>query len=140
MGDKLRPRLGIDPLHSAESAARKKGNAMDGHQMLAHESEFTVCVLGKGEDFVLVPVSGDASSGETLCEYAAARGFSYCGCMGVVNGKAAAKSLPDLDSAFTMMHAAFAFASLAADRLKRPEGGDFVEWANRLWSLPDPRD
>lgn len=111
--------------------------AMDATERLVADSEMSAAVLGKGREFLLVDLSGET---DAAMEAARARGFSYCGCLAVVNGQATARPEPDADSTLTMLYAALAFAHLVGDRLMPPQPkSDSVEWLTRLYALPDTR-
>jgi hypothetical protein len=110
---------------------------MDAHEQLAFDSEICMGVLGRGGDFVLVrlaPIDEEATAA------ALAKGFVYCGVLGVKDGQA--KCEPHPDAVYTMMLAGLEFARLVAERL-RPEAqpkGDGVAWIASLYQLPDTRD
>ena len=103
---------------------------MDAQQRIAHDCDRSVAVLGKGEDFVLVPLDGPLDA--ALTKRAEERGFCFCGVMGLEDGLPVAKCEPGPDTAVTMMHAALVFAQ----QVKGPD----VDWLERLWQLPDPRN
>jgi hypothetical protein len=105
---------------------------------MARESEISVAVLGKGGDFVLIRLDGEIDASAT--DAALARGFSYCGVMGVKNGQASVRCEPNPDAAVTMLHAALAFGTQVAERLRPQPEGDGVEWLERLYQLPDTRE
>jgi hypothetical protein len=113
---------------------------MDAHEQLAWDSEagVSVAVLGKGEDFVLISLDGQIDEAATAT--ALAKGFSYCGVLGIKNGQAAVKCEPDSNAVYTMMHAALAFAAQVAERLREKPKGDAVEWLESLYRLPDTRE
>ncbi len=110
---------------------------MDATERLVVDSEMSTAVLGRGSEFILVDLSGET---DAAMEAARARGFSYCGCLAVVNGQATAQPEPDADAMLTMLYAGLAFAHLVADRLTPPQPkSDSVEWLTRLYALPDTR-
>lgn len=106
-------------------------------ERLVSESEVSFAVLGKGRDFVLVALHTDTAEDATQMAEARSRGFFYCGVLGMRDGQPSAECSAS-DAAFTMMHAALAFAQEMAGQL-RPKD-DSVQWLTRLWELPDPRD
>lgn len=110
---------------------------MDAPERIAMTGEVSVAVLGKGADFVLIDITGPIDDAATTA--ALAKGFSYCGVMGVKDGEAGVKCEPNADAAFTMMHAALAFASQIAGRITEKPKGDSREWLERLYTLPDMR-
>jgi hypothetical protein len=110
---------------------------MDTQERMVMESEVSAAVLGRAGEFILVDLSGET---DAAMEAARARGFSYCGCLAVVNGQATARPEPDADAMLTMLYAGLAFAHLVADRLTPPQPkSDSVEWLTRLYALPDTR-
>jgi len=110
---------------------------MDATEQLVFDSDIAVGVLGKGGDFVLVPLDGAI---EAAMEAAVLRGWNYCGCYAVTKtGQPGVRCEPDPDSIFTMMYAALAFAQLVAERLRPKPKGDGVEWIEALYRLPDTR-
>jgi hypothetical protein len=108
---------------------------MDASEQIAWSSELAWAVLGKGAEFVLIDLTGPIDDATTAT--ALAKGFTYCGVMGVKDGQAGVKCEPTLDAAVTMTHAALAFAAQMAGRTE-PKG-DSLEWLERLYMLPDPR-
>jgi len=110
---------------------------MDAQEQLILESEIAMGVLGKGDEFILVPLDGPI---EAATMVAVARGFVYSGTFTVTkHGESAALFEPDLESAHVMLCASFAFARLIADRLRPQSKDDFAQFAERMWSLEDPR-
>jgi hypothetical protein len=113
---------------------------MDAQHQLIFESQISVGVLGKGEDFVLIPLRGDGTPfDEAEVDAARDRGLEYCGVLGLKDGVPGAKCEPNPDCIYTMMHAGLAFAQLVADKLRPKPKGDAVDWLTRLFELPDTR-
>jgi hypothetical protein len=110
---------------------------MDAHETLVVESEISVAVMGRDEDFVLIRLQGEI--GEDLTSQGREKGYAYCGVLGVKGGQAGAKCAPNPDAVYTMMRAALGFAQLFADRLKQKSQGDAVGWLTALFGLPDTR-
>lgn len=112
---------------------------MDATQKLVFDAEISVGVLGKGESFVLVPLTEPGPLPQAVLDGAKRRDLAFVGVLGVVDGEAFARCEPGVGAIYTMMHAALAFAQQVADRL-RPRGNG-VGWLDleRLWELPDPR-
>ena len=109
---------------------------MDAHEQIVWDGEVAAAVLGKGEDFALLFLNGPLDDATT--KNALDRGFSYCGVLGIIDGRCAVKCEPRPDAALTMMHAALAFAQQVAELL-RPRG-DSVEWLDALYCLLDTRN
>jgi len=110
-------------------------------EKLAATAEICAVVLGRGGDYVLVRIDGDAPVDTALTATAAAKGFAYCGTLGIVDGKPAAECEPNMDAAFTCTMAAFEFARMAAPQIRMTAVAedDFRQFAESLWSLTDPR-
>jgi hypothetical protein len=105
---------------------------------LMQQSEFTVIVFGKGEDFVLLQANGNDEDSElSEAEDAGRRGMKFCGVLALTNEGPKADIAPDnLSAVHTMMFAEAAFVRVV-DRLKPKD--DSVEWLTRLFVLPDTR-
>ena len=116
----------------------------ESQRQLMLESEFTVIVFGKGEDFVLLRANGDDNDSDVSgAADAAQRGMKFCGVLALTqDGQPKADLNPDNPGAiYTMMFAGLAFVHLVADRLKsqaQPKS-DSAEWLTRLFVLPDDR-
>ncbi len=114
---------------------------MDAMERLTWDADIAVGVLGRGGEFLLVPLTEPGKISEAVTDDARRRGFRFCGVVAVTNGQASAQWEPYPDAIHTMLHAALAFAQEVADRLKPKQAqGDAVDWLERLWSLPDTRD
>jgi hypothetical protein len=104
-----------------------------------------VAIVGCGENFALIRM--DVSADDLHAAIAAARAdakgkgqeYIFAGIMAVINNQAVARCNPGLDAMRVALNAAFAYAQLVADRLKQTPKDDFVQFAERLWSLEDPR-
>ncbi len=113
--------------------------ARDAEEKLVFESEMAAGVLGKGEDFVLVHFNDKPFDTAQLAE-AKARGFAWCGVLGLCNGVPQARVSPDNPEAiYTMCFAGLAYAHLVAEHLRPQPKSDAVEWLSRLHALPDAR-
>ncbi len=112
---------------------------MDAMKQLVEDAEFSVGVLGRAGEFVLVPLSEPEQLPKEILDDANHRGFRFCGVLALVNGKPSVKSEPDLDALYTVMHASMAFAQRVADKIKREKEGDAVDWLENLYHLPDSR-
>ena len=113
---------------------------MDAQEQLVWDGQFSAAVLGKGSDFALISLEDEERIDGPALQEAIAKGFRYCGVMAVVNGQAAARCEPDPDSVLTMMHAAFAFARIAAEHIKTATAAKSAAWLQQLFELPDSRD
>jgi hypothetical protein len=117
----------------------------ESQRQLIRESEFTVVVFGKGEDFVLLRCNGnDDDSDIAEARDAAQQGMSFCGVLAFTqDGQLKADINPANSGAvYTMVFAGLAFVHLVAARLKsqaRPKN-DSVEWLTALLALEDPRN
>jgi len=106
---------------------------MDAQERLVFNSDLAVAVLGRGGNYLLVPL---ADAVDEAAREAEAMGYRYCGVLALTrDGRAAAECVPDPDAALTMVRAALGFAMRFAKRLQ----GDSVEWCERLYRLPDSR-
>ena len=85
---------------------------------------------------MLVPLGSDLKA--DAAEMAHRLGWCYVSCLAVVDGQAGAKCEPHPDAAYTMLHAALAFAQQVAARL-RAKHDDRVAWLDALYRLPDTR-
>jgi hypothetical protein len=115
----------------------------ESQQQLMLESEFTVIVLGKGEDFVLLRANGDDNDSDVAeAADAAQRGMKFCGVLALTqDGEPKADLNPANPGAiYTMMFAGLAFVHLVVDRLKRQQTDDFVRFAEGLHGLEDLRN
>ena len=113
---------------------------MDDTEKLVWGADIAVGVLGRGGNFVLVPLTGDGPLDKALTAEAVANRYSYCGALTITDGVAAARCEgANPDCIFTMMHAALAFAHQVADKLKPQNSDDGAAWLQRLFELPDPR-
>ena len=81
-----------------------------------------VGVLGRGEDYVLVPLTDAGPIPDAVLEDAHRRGFQFCGILAVTQGRAAAKCEPDPDAVSVMMLAAIGFAQQVAEQRGRRTG------------------
>jgi murein tripeptide amidase MpaA len=117
----------------------------ESQRQLIRESEFTVVVFGKGEDFVLLRCNGDDNDYQhdlLKANDAGERGMAFCGVLALADdGQLKADISPTNPAAvYTMMFAGLAFVHLVADRLKAQAKNDSAEWLTRLFLVPDTRD
>jgi hypothetical protein len=106
----------------------------DTHEQLVFDSEISVAVLGKGEEFILVRLGKglDDTSADAMDN-----GYSYAGVIGIKDGVPGVQCEPDPASMRVMVLAGLAFAGMIAEQLKQHQmSTDFCE---RLFALPDPR-
>lgn len=117
---------------------------MDSHERLIVESENESCVavVGRGEEFLLIPLGTQPAVREARVAEAHRRDFAYCGVLGVQRGRVALEIAPENPTAARpMCFASIAFAREVADRLLPTQHtGDSIEWLAALASLKDPRD
>lgn len=102
----------------------------------AASADYSCGVFGAGGEFLLVPVH---EPGPVPTEEIQSRGFHFCGWLTIRDGDPGAWCEQDPDSRFTCLIAAFAFAQRVADKIKPNQQGDFVQWLQHLWELPDER-
>lgn len=107
-------------------------------QQLVNESQIAAAVVGKGEEFRLIPITADGPD-TTAMQAAMGRGFEYCGVMGWANGQARSRCEPSMEAIGIMACASLAFAEMVAAQLKKQQAGDGTEWLQKLWELPDTR-
>lgn len=115
---------------------------MNDQELLVTKGDTAVAVIsrGRGEGFMFIRLDVGPYALDAVIADAHAKGFdTFAGAMAVVNGQAVARCNPGLDNMRVMMAAAFEYARLVADRLQTQPKDDFVEFAERLWSLEDPR-
>jgi hypothetical protein len=109
---------------------------VDAHQQLAWDYPISAVVLGKEDDFVLIPLH---DVNPVLRGYATAKatamGFCYAGTMGYDPqcNKALAECEPGMEK--TMACAVPKFADHVREQLTPPD----VRELERLWNLPDSR-
>jgi hypothetical protein len=111
---------------------------MDAITELARADQATA-VLGKAGSFLLVPLYEPGPLPAPVLVEAARRGFHFSGVLAVRDDKPEAQCEPDLDSTYTCLQASLAFVVQVAHKIKRGHG-DSVDWLERLYRLPDPRD
>lgn len=115
-------------------------NRLDEHEQLVwNTADGGICaaVMGRGEEFALVPLPASDAEMDKALESALAKGLSYCGVLGFKDGQSAVRCEHPA-AIYTMMHAGLAFSHLIAQALRRQQG-DAVDWLERLHSLPDSR-
>jgi hypothetical protein len=113
--------------------------ARDAEDKLVFESEMAAGVLGRGEDFILVHLNDKPLDAAVLAE-ATAKGFAWCGVLGLLNGKPEVQLSPENpEAARTMCFAGLAFAHIIADHMRPQNPGDAVDWLTRLHALRDAR-
>ena len=110
---------------------------MDAQARLLVEGNSVVGVLGKGEDFLLFPLQEDGPLDQGLLQRGQERGLAFCGVLGVVDGRMAARVEETNPMAvYTMLFAGLEFARQVAPKLRPSEPkGDSVAWLERLHSL-----
>jgi hypothetical protein len=106
---------------------------MDRLQQLAWDSPLCAAVVGKGDDFVLLPLEGLIS--EAAKQDAAKRELQFCGVVGLRDGSVEVEmeSPVDQEALRIMARAVASFTERFAPR------SDGVDWLERLYQLPDPR-
>lgn len=110
---------------------------MDAIAQLVWDSQISVAVLGRGNDFILIPLNETGvPMSETLLATARDRDFVFAGVFGFINGEAKCKS-ESLDALPTMCAAIPAFVEFLRERLA-PKS-DAVDWLTKLHALEDPR-
>ena len=101
---------------------------MDAVSQLVWDAEDATAVLGRGEDYLLIPL-GPGPIGPDIVEDAKRRGFRLCGALGTVNGRAAAKwEVADPDALAVMVLAVLAFTQGAETK------DDSADWLERFIS------
>ena len=112
---------------------------MDAVSQLVCDADDATAVLGRGEDYLLIPL-GRGPMDPGIVEDAKRRGFRICGVLGTVNGRAAAEvEAADPDALAVMVLAVLAFTQQgAAEKVKTKD--DRADWLERLYSLPDCRE
>lgn len=109
---------------------------MDAVSQLVWDASDATAVLGRGEDYLLIPL-GPGPINPDIVEDAKRRGFRLCGALGTVNGRVAAKwEAADPDALAVMVLAVLAFTQ-GDEKLKADDSAD---WLERLYSLPDCRE
>jgi hypothetical protein len=110
---------------------------MDHAEQMVMESEVSAVVLGgQSGEFILCDLGGEIDS---AMQAAQARGLRYMGVLSIARGVATANCDSDPEAIATLMSAAIVFGAQNAGRLRPPQQDDFLEFAERLWSLDDPR-
>jgi hypothetical protein len=111
------------------------------HRQLILESDLSVIVMGKGEEFIIVRLDGTDEYDEITKAEIAAKGYSFCGVLGLKDGQpcASCNSRGDLAVVHLMMLAGMTFAHVVVDRLKDQAKRESASWLERLYSLPDTR-
>lgn len=111
-------------------------------KQLVQDSEIAYGVIGRGSEFLLVPLVGAGGDDDgTWKSIAFAKGYSFRGVLAARNNvpSAALENPGDLD---IMLAAGTAFAEILADRIRRereqaPDG--WMAFITKLHSLEDPR-
>ncbi len=110
----------------------------DSIQQFVKDAELCVAVLGKQENFIFVDLIGKLS--EDASDAALAKGYQFCGVLGLYGGVAGARCEPGPENLQTMVHAGLAWAQIVAAKLKPHAKGDEVAWLEALHELPDTRE
>lgn len=111
---------------------------LDAQERLVWDSEVSAVVLGRGKDFVLVPLFDRELDATKLAE-AQSRAYTYAGVLSISkDGQPGTECESRPGAALTMLHAALVFAQEMAGRL-RPKD-DSAAWCERLHALEDPRN
>jgi hypothetical protein len=108
---------------------------LDEQQALAFTSDFCCAVLGSlDRGFMLVPLHnhGEPVLTEAETERAHANGFSFCGVLGLIDGKCVARCEPGIEAVSLCAAASPDFARLVLERTKD-------DWLERMYRLPDTR-
>lgn len=110
---------------------------MDTQERMVMESEVSAVVLGgQSGEFILCDLGGEI---DTAMQAAQARGLRYMGVLSIARGVATANCEPDPEAIASVTSAAAIFGAQNVGRLRLPQQDDFLEFAERLWSLDDPR-
>jgi len=110
---------------------------MDAEEQLVWDAEISAVILGKGEEFVLIPLDGTPTP--AFLELAKARGYEYCGVAAYKDGQCSASCERNPGAVHTVMCASFAFARYVAAKTHLKPEGDGADWLERLATLVDPR-
>ncbi len=121
----------------------------DRFQLLAASAQVAVIVLANADvtDIELIPVKPHTISDDEVTHRCAGRVLHFAGVLGLVDGVGHSQLAEPLDEQ-RVSALADAFTTycvtLMGDHLEREiakhSAGDFVEWAQRLYRLPDARD
>lgn len=112
---------------------------LDPQQQLVWDSEISAVVLGKGEQYFLIPLHFNEHAQAVTLSIARERGYAYCGVMGFKDGQCAVKCEPGME--LTMCAAAFGFALLhVAPKLSAAQTDDSLDWLTKLHALKDERE
>jgi hypothetical protein len=108
---------------------------MDADEQLVFDAEVSAVILGKGPEFVLIPLDGTPTPASL--QLARVRGYAYCGVAAYKDGQCSASCERNPSAVYTVMCASFAFAKYVVAN-RKPEG-DGAEWLQALYNLPDTR-
>jgi hypothetical protein len=108
---------------------------MDTMEQFVTRSTCTAVVLGRDNQFLLAYLDGKAIP-DADRELANARGYLFCGLVGLIGGKIEIECEPFSDAEVIVLYAALAFAQ---NLQGTPTKGDSVSWCESLASLKDPR-
>ena len=109
----------------------------DKHEVIAGFAQYPASILGNLEtrDFVLIAMNDLPLSEPSRLDYTA-RGFTYIGDVGILNGKPRTALYEPLDNdAITALSAAY--IRLVEAALKPKDASE--EWLKKLWALGDQR-
>ena len=114
---------------------------MDPQQQLVFDSEISAAVLGKGSEFVLIPLPKQTPLDKAQVTRCNARGFLLAGFLGLKEGHVRVeRESAHPEAAEPLLHGAIAFCLQNADKLQSDSSADSIRWLEQLYSLPDLRE
>jgi hypothetical protein len=115
---------------------------MDSWRKLVLDASESVAVVGRGGQFLVVPLTDGSPLSADLAEQIKTNHFKFCGCFGLVAGEPRVAAVAvDADSLLTLAAGGVYWATqLCCKRAAEQPQGDSVEWLNGLWVLRDDRD
>jgi hypothetical protein len=110
---------------------------MHAHDELIRESEICFAVMGRDGQFTLFEVTAPGPLDEDSVSSAVAKGYGYCGVVGLTGGLVLTRHEDDADSWRTVTMSSRAVARLIA--MRRAAEVASVDWCEALHTLSDPR-